>query len=742
MLILLASVVALILTGVVILLSMPADDNGGGVGGGGENVEERSSENQSVPPLKLVSLALDESEALRVAEAESVYQQILADYPDDVPTLQNAALNMVLSLRMGKAVMDNTMESAEVKSETRRQMGRDILRARELVKQFQNAATGKQDRKDNSISDATLVDWMTARIDQYEVELLPRLIREDTRNEAWERLMVSIEANPAQEILVGTLVDMTNAYRDRNQDYRLSGEIGKRYLAAMRAVSDANPRNLYIATEVLGDAVLLEDLNSTTKMAVLSRKLASPVEPLTRRNTEILGKSPDELTEAIVDAGMRGDWESAFIDKNYWFNALNSTSLMKSERRRVAPHPLDLLDLSLLRDAAIAASNNADVKTPDVSTNVLEFQFTSLPATGTAVDVAAVDFDLTGNLEIAVVDETHVRMFQQSNSNDNPGDYQEFASTDFSSFVSKPRGVIAVDLFMVDVTSSERIKRPMKDIDGGDAARFAADKMQDTFASLMVYGDRILMLRMDGRRDTADADRLIPVTKETGLESIRDVLCITPGDFDADGDLDLAIATRGGGVQLMINRGNTTFFPVTRHSELPAAENPVLSMTIADVDRDLDLDLVTTHADGRVGWMENLLHLQFRHAYMDAGASASPDALTSNPHATSVFVGEIDGNVSWDIVMGTREGALVTLTNTPDAGVWSIPKPAGEKKVDSPLANLVAADFDNDSWLEFITPDADGLRLESLGPWGSRQTGTLRSELLGTSPRRFRAADL
>ena len=123
-------------------------------------------------------------------------------------------------------------------------------------------------------------------------------------------------------------------------------------------------------------------------------------------------------------------------------------------------------------------------------------------------------------------------------------------------------------------------------------------------------------------------------------------------------------------------------------------------MAIADLDRDLDLDVVTVHRDsGRVGLLENLLHLQFRGRYLDRVGQARRSEL--------IAVEDVDGNVSWDLIVGGSDETAIVFSHTADAGVWTIDRVVKDQQTAS---EMIVADFDNDSWLEVL---AIGFRLES-----------------------------
>ena len=135
--------------------------------------------------------------------------------------------------------------------------------------------------------------------------------------------------------------------------------------------------------------------------------------------------------------------------------------------------------------------------------------------------------------------------------------------------------------------------------------------------------------------------------------------------------------------------------------------DPVIEMAIADLDRDLDLDVVVLRRSGQIGVLENLLHLQFRGRVIDEIPAVSG--------ADSVFVADVDGNISWDVVIGGGEETVVVFSQTADAGVWTVER-RETAATKMPAANL--ADLDNDSFQELVSVAASGATVLRLGPWG------------------------
>lgn len=135
---------------------------------------------------------------------------------------------------------------------------------------------------------------------------------------------------------------------------------------------------------------------------------------------------------------------------------------------------------------------------------------------------------------------------------------------------------------------------------------------------------------------------------------------ITLGDFDGDGDLDLATANNGvDNISVMLNNG------VGNYSAAPGSPYPLsfLIMTVSntlsagDVDGDGDLDLIAVGPPNLVTVLLNTGNAQFSTGYANALVSAS------NPRAPSLA--DIDDDGDLDLVLaGTFSDNVFILKNS------------------------------------------------------------------------------
>ena len=228
-----------------------------------------------------------------------------------------------------------------------------------------------------------------------------------------------------------------------------------------------------------------------------------------------------------------------------------------------------------------------------------------------------------------------------------------------------PRGIVAADL----LSAGSKLLTSVEN-HGAGTEDYSSASRHNTFQSLLVYGEGgVRLVQIDGRSSVQDGQRLTLITGDNGLEDVQDVTVAVAGDLEADGDLDLVLATESDGIRLFANRGNRTFFEIAQSTNAFADGDAVSDMSLIDLDRDLDLDVVTVHrTSGRVGMLENLLHLQFRSRFFDE--------IPPVPGAGFITVEDIDGNVSWDLVIAGEGGVSIVFSQTAaaNAGLWIMSK--------------------------------------------------------------------
>ena len=117
---------------------------------------------------------------------------------------------------------------------------------------------------------------------------------------------------------------------------------------AIGQLSEQQPDNLFFALRAARLNIATHDQKAIVFVERANR-LAKAIEPSIRRETQPIGVTPDELVAQIVTAIREEDWSEAENRMLLWFNVLNSTEIVKTDRRRASPHPLDSLSFDSLR---------------------------------------------------------------------------------------------------------------------------------------------------------------------------------------------------------------------------------------------------------------------------------------------------------------------------------------------------------------------------------------------------------
>jgi hypothetical protein len=647
----------------------------------------RTAEGESGAALATLTAALAATENLETKQAASAWSKLRQQRPNDPSVALNSALNAVLRVDALTGQATDSVKSAEEKKRARSALPEAISTARQAAERYAELS-----------GDRVTELWLASRIDAHEATLLGTTIGRSLRRDLLMRLVEAIDGpigeNPRAIILGGTLVELTEKMSDPVEG--LPEEILVPTAKALKTLSENHRDNLFLALQALRLAIDRQDPDAAA-LASRTWQLAAAVEPTLAAFTKPIGLKPEELKDKIVNAIESGDWATADQSLVLWTNVLGPLELLRTDRRRSSPHPLDQLSFETARQLSAELAKQNPLKT---HSDPLEFENQRLGEQ--IAHVLPLDGDLDLDLDLVSIS-TEQRMVLWRRDEEGWNQNAEL-SLDVA-----PTGIIAADLFMVDSSDRERLKRRPSNADSETEPDFSLASRHDTLPSLLIFGDfGVKLIQVDTRPDTPPKDRLTVITGPTGLEEIPATNAVTTGDLEGDGDLDLIIAPQSGSIRCFVNRGNRTFFEVPIGSSTVDADDPIVDMAIADLDRDLDLDVLTIHANsGRISILENLLHLQFRFRNLPE----LPAVAFENPETLSITVEDVDGNVGWDVIASSDQQSQVAFGNSADIGVWNC------DRVETGIGfsnGVVVADFDNDSYFEMLGEKA----AVRLGPWG------------------------
>jgi len=167
-----------------------------------------------------------------------------------------------------------------------------------------------------------------------------------------------------------------------------------------------------------------------------------------------------------------------------------------------------------------------------------------------------------------------------------------------------------------------------------------------------VAGNNGMPNRLYLNNGTAD-----PWNGVTGSDITTDTamtLSVKLADVDGDGDLDLIAGNYGSTNRLYLNNGTADPWSGVTGSDITYDSDGTTSMTLRDVDGDGDLDLVA----GNVGL--NRLYLNNGTANPWSGVTGS-DITTDNHSTYSVALGDVDADGDLDLVAGDFNGSANRL---------------------------------------------------------------------------------
>ncbi len=214
-------------------------------------------------------------------------------------------------------------------------------------------------------------------------------------------------------------------------------------------------------------------------------------------------------------------------------------------------------------------------------------------------------------------------------------------------------------------------------LDATTAGVAVLDVLGDGTPDVLAWSNRRIFLYAGGARKKADS----------GLEAIRDVIDIVPGDFDNDGLIDLVVLTRAGAALYHQQGGRFQAQPAS----LPVGAFRKALWVDYDHDYDLDLLLLGTSSkllrnQGEKGWVDRSADFPFVEGEAIGGASFHAIADTQGMDVVVAYAGRT-GVVYRDRLAGRYEAV-------PQSAL-----PAG-------TAHLVAHDIDADGWVDITASDS------------------------------------
>lgn len=622
--------------------------NPGPIGGNGQQSGQKQlSPADSRKLMELKNLALGNLEIHQFAETESALNEIARLTPDDPFATRNLAIC--------------------------RQLALEAIDKQRLPAEHAKATTAVQEaiEKSKKAEPKSFIPWVISSRVATKLDNIDQAL-----NDLREAMQLDPDAiGPAYDLFTMLQAVPTDGPSPEG-------------VAALRKVYEKTPQNLFVIKDWLPLVAQIKDpgFANTVKQA---KDSISPLFETIKLHTRIdLGQKMDEAIAAAAD----GKWPVAQQSMRIVKNLIISEAAR--DKRLVM---LDSLEY-LLPDFNAETKARLNLPATDLpDSKPVHFQppksTVGWPATPDARDLALVDFDLDGRADLISLEKNKLTAWGRK-GDDQPwvviatietgGDFNGLSAFDFDDDVDS----------VIKARMSNELAKKLEERDPLlDRQCHTADP------DAIAFGPSGLKL-FENLRDPA-SDARSWVTKSGGAEfdAVRDVVTVIPVDVDADGDLDLVVSTTAG-LKVFSNRGNKTFEDITGRSMLPPATQTVTAMGIVDWDWDSNIDVLIVCADG-VGVLENL-----RHGRMKFRALEGLSALQG---ATSLAIGDFDGNGSWDLLGAGSKGASVVLTDRTPAGVANARNALSITS--EAVRSAATGDIDNDSGLDLVLFKDDGVTI-------------------------------
>ncbi|HWB23924.1 MAG TPA: FG-GAP-like repeat-containing protein [Chitinophagaceae bacterium] len=243
--------------------------------------------------------------------------------------------------------------------------------------------------------------------------------------------------------------------------------------------------------------------------------------------------------------------------------------------------------------------------------------------------------------------------------------------------------------------------------DGQDLDATFADYDNDGYQDLLITTTKGMIVYHNEGDGT-----FTKVSGNIGLNNAAGGRKMLFADFDQDGDLDLYIACKGGN-KFFRNNGDGTFTEEKNIPGLTGNPNETVDMDFGDWDSDGDLDIASVDENGKLALLNNNRHSNF------SDISDSLGLVKPGYTGTAVAFGDYNNDGMLDMfVAGGLGGACYLLTNVGEHGFVLDPV----SKQLSNLLNGVKAydaaflDFDNDGHEDLLVAGV-GKDTSSRGVW-------------------------
>lgn len=321
------------------------------------------------------------------------------------------------------------------------------------------------------------------------------------------------------------------------------------------------------------------------------------------------------------------------------------------------------------------------------------------------------DFDLDGRPDIILLGHDTVRVvgrrdtgrpaFAVDGADGATIEWYQIASAEVPAGAT---GVVAADLDL-DFDEAKRPGTPARPGTDKPGAEVVAEKLAAGCPAadldLIVHGEAGVVV-LENLLDAATGVRSLRPFAVGALAGIGPTESATVADLDADGYLDL-VSGHDASLRLWRNLGKGMLVAWPGTAEF-AVGGPVRALVPLDWDRDVDVDVILG-GDAGGGWLENLLHGQFRFVpFAVRGDRAAADGAMALPQPiTGLDVVDADADGAWDLVVAGPFGVRTVRSMRSPTGVVRGAVEGESVVSDAPTDAVHVFDQDNDGLLDLVS---------------------------------------